>query len=86
MYTVANVMKFFSDQILEGDWIVKQETVQLILDRARMSADKNGVLYSGGMQDVFGDVGLVASFNYAISRDSTHADIALPAIRKSSVG
>jgi len=84
MYTVANVEKFFSDQTLKGDWIVKQEIIQTILDRARRSADENGVLRSGGMQDVFADVGLVASFCHAISRDSTHADIALPAIRRSS--
>ena len=83
MYTAMNVEKFFADQLLCGGWIVKQEVVQTIVDRANWSADEAGCLPSGRVSEVFGDdQGLVARFWQTFHRDLDHINIARKALAR----
>ena len=82
MYTVANVEKFFADQLLKGDWIVKQEIVQAIVARARENVDAYGFVLNGTSWVFGGDKGLMASFDQAMGCDREHSEIASTALRK----
>ena len=81
MYTVENVKKFFSDQFLYGNWIIKQEVAQAVVKRAEEDADEYGILNSGGMHSIFGgEEELVAAFRVVIGRRA-HQIIASAALR-----
>ena len=82
MYTVANVEKFFADQLLKGDWIVKQEIVQAIVARARENVDAFDFVLNGLSWVFGGDVGLMASFDDAMGRDPAHQEVMATAFRQ----
>lgn len=82
MYTVTNVEKFFADQLLKGDWIVKQEIVQTIVARARENVDAFDFVLNGTYWVFGGDVGLMASFGDAMGRDPVHQKIAAAALKQ----
>lgn len=80
MFTIENVEKFFADQLLKGNWIVRQEIVQESIARARQDVDAYGLVQHSASYVFNGDVGLMASFDDAMGRDLVHLEIAAAAL------